>query len=298
MPDMLVRLSCNINIDMRIFSHIASAVLVLWMMTAVSCEKKPSNEELPELKTCQVLKDRELSSQVLGRTVRFNVMLPPDFSEDGKYNVIYLLHGMGDDNRAWSESPQIRGQVNSLAFELGQMITEGAIAPTVIIMPQAWNSFYLDSSDAQKYIGGFGDLMDYETFFHEELMPHVEKKYHIDSRRECRAIAGLSMGGYGSSYYALKYPEKFCCLYAMSQAFFNPLTELAMKADKDALPVIYIANGTNDMTVGQSPKQFSELLESCGIEHSYEEWYGGHDWKFWGECIPKFLKAFGKEFNK
>lgn len=66
MPDMLVRLSCNINIDMRIFSHIASAVLVLWMMTAVSCENKPSNEEFPELKTCQVLKDRELSSQVLG----------------------------------------------------------------------------------------------------------------------------------------------------------------------------------------------------------------------------------------
>lgn len=283
---------------MRIFRHIASAALVLGMMTAVSCEKKPSNEEVPELKHCQVLKDREISSSILGRTVRYNVMLPPDYSEDGKYNVIYLLHGMGDDNRAWSESPQTRGQVNSLAFELEQMITDGAIAPTVIIMPQAWNSFYLDSSDAQKYIGGFGDIMDYETFFHEELMPHVEKKYHIDSRRECRAIAGLSMGGYGSSYYALKYPEKFCCLYAMSQAFFNPLTELAMTADKDALPTIYIANGSNDMTVGQSPKQFSEVLNSCGIEHSYEEWYGGHDWKFWGECIPKFLKAFGNEFKK
>ena len=283
---------------MRILSHIASAALVLGIMTVASCEKISSNEQIPEQKHCQVLKDRELSSSVLGRTVRYNVMLPPDYSEDGKYNVIYLLHGMGDDNRAWSESPQTRGQVNSLAFQLEQMITDGAIAPTVIIMPQAWNSFYLDSSDAQKYIGGFGDLMDYETFFHEELMPHVEKKYHIDARRECRAIGGLSMGGYGSSYYALKYPEKFCCLYAMSQAFFDPLTALAADADKDSLPAIYIVNGMHDMTVGQAPKQFSEMLASAGIEHFYEEWAGGHDWKFWGECIPKFLEAFGKEFNK
>ena len=106
------------------------------------------------------------------------------------------------------------------------------------------------------------------------------------------------MGGYGSSYYALKYPEKFCCLYAMSQAFFDPLTALAADADKGSLPAIYIVNGMHDMTVGQAPKQFSEMLASAGIEHFYEEWAGGHDWKFWGECIPKFLEAFGKEFNK
>lgn len=281
---------------MRIFKYIAvSAAIVSGMVMLSSCKKEESSAVPGH--HCQLKADRQFTSEALGKTVNFNVILPPDYSDAETYNVIYLLHGMYDDNRSWSGSPQSRGGTASLSSRLESMIADGVIPPTVIVMPQAWNSFYLDSEDMNKYIG-FGDAMDYETFFHEEFMPYVEEKYHIAPKRECRAIAGLSMGGYGSSYYALKYPEKFCCLYAMSQAFFDPLTELAEDADKNALPAIYIASGMHDMTVGQAPKQFSEMLTRNGIEHSYEEWAGGHDWKFWGECIPKFLEAFGKEFNK
>lgn len=283
---------------MKLLGIKAYASMILLALAAISCGKPQEEGSEPQPKHCTVLKDREYYSEALDRTVRFNVLLPPSYNEDGLYNVIYLLHGMGDDNRAWCESPQTRGNTKSLSNCLEDMISDGTISPTVIIMPQAWNSFYLDSEDAKKYIGGFGDLMDYETFFHTEFMPYVEEKYHIDSRRERRAVAGLSMGGYGSSYYALKYPEKFCCLYAMSQAFFDPLAELAVNADKTKLPVIHIASGFSDSTVGQAPKNFSQLLSACGIEHSYKEWAGGHDWKFWGECIPEFLTAFGIEFNK
>ena len=162
---------------MRDFKYIAaSAAILLGVVMLSSCSK----EDVPAATEphCQLKADRQITSKVLGRTVNFNVILPQGYSEDGTYNVIYLLHGMYDDNRSWSVAPQSRGGAVALTIQLENMIAEGVIPPTVIVMPQAWNSFYLDGEDMKKYVG-FGEAMDYETFFHDEFMPYVEEKYHI-----------------------------------------------------------------------------------------------------------------------
>ena len=105
------------------------------------------------------------------------------------------------------------------------------------------------------------------------------------------------MGGFGAAYYGLKHPDKFCYVYTMSQAAMEPLYTLADNADKGALPFIFVANGTTDQTVGKGPDEFYEYIKAAGLRCGFENWLGGHDWKFWGECAPKFLRQIGEEFN-
>lgn len=277
---------------MKKFGYI---VLLLSAALLASCGKenpdpKPDDEELGY---CVQVKDQTISSKVLGHSVKYNLLLPPNYKPEGeKYNVIYLLHGMGGDNTDWLANTK-------LGAEMLKAVKEGLIPKTLVVMPQAWNLFYMDKDDYKKYASFFGGAgEDYETFFFTELMPQVEKQYNVDSRRECRAVAGLSMGGFGAAFYGLKHPDKFCYVYTMSQAAMEPLYSIVGAADKDALPFVFVANGEADQTVGKGPDGFYEFIKGAGLKCDFESWYGGHDWKFWGECAPKFLRKIGAEFNK
>ena len=90
---------------------------------------------------------------------------------------------------------------------MGQMktIADRAIAneeavPMIIVMPDAWDTWYINQYDGK---------VPYEDMFFEELIPYMEKTYRIRSDKESRAIAGLSMGGYGSFLYSLHHPDMF-----------------------------------------------------------------------------------------
>lgn len=83
---------------------------------------------------------------------------------------------------------------------------------------------------------------------------------------------------------------------ASADDMFKVFAEDAKK--KGTLPAIYVVNGDSDATVGKAPEGFVATLQSIGIEPGYDHWMGGHDWKFWGECIPKFIEFFGTEFKK
>ena len=257
----------------------------------VSCNKEPVEEE-EELTICMQYKNLEIKSAIMKDnnknplTMKYNVLTPPSFDPNKeKYNVLYLLHGYGDDNTAWLDSPQSRGGTASLASKMYQAVKDGVITKTVVVMPDGLTSFYMG---------------DWEEYFYKELMPEVEKKFNIDGRRERRVIAGLSMGGFGSAYHALKYSDMYCAVFTMSMAssddMFKYFAEEAKK--KGTLPSIYVVNGDSDATVGKAPEGFVAALQSIGIEPKYDHWMGGHDWKFWGECIPKFIEFFGEEFKK
>jgi len=251
-----------------------------------SCDKPKKDDGEKKMSICQQYKNLEIESQyVEGGKVKYNVLTPPDFNPfgDEKYCVIYLLHGAGDDNTAWLDSPQNRGGQKSLASQMYTAVGSGIIPKTVVVMPDAGMSFYMG---------------DFEEFFYKELMPTVEKKFNVDSRRECRAVAGLSMGGYGSAYYGVKYPDYFCYVYTMSMANGGDLFKYYAEQNIDKLPPFFVVNGDSDATVGKAPEEFVAMMESIGIKCGYDHWLGGHDWKFWGECIPKFLEKIGEEFNK
>lgn len=146
-----------------------------------------------------------IASKVLGVSVKYNVYLPSGFELSGNnYPVVYLLHGLTDDYRAWRD----KGDMQRVADEL---IESGEALPMVIIMPNA------GGPDTQNTWNGYFNMPGwaYEDFF-SELMPQVEEKYRCVSNKANRAVMGLSMGGGGCTVYAQRHPDMFASCYAMS----------------------------------------------------------------------------------
>lgn len=262
----------------------AFAILLATAAALVFCRCSDDGGQKETLSVCKQYKDLTIDSRHMKTSMKYSVLTPPGFEPSSEsYDVLYLLHGYGDDNNAWLSSPQERGGQTSLASRMYRAVQDGVIGKTVVVMPDGQTSFYMG---------------DWENYFHEELMPEVEKRFSIEGRRERRVIAGLSMGGFGSAYHGLKYADKFCAVYTMSMASYDELFQQLANENKDILPSLYVVNGDMDMTVGKAPEGFVAAMEAIGVHCGYESWAGGHDWKFWGECIPKFLDKLGSELRK
>ena len=147
-----------------------------------------------------------IKSAILGKEMKYSVYLPFDYKTSNRnYPILYLLHGLGDDDSGWV-------QFGEIGFYADKAIANGETTPMVIIMPDGLRSFYINSADGN---------LKYEDYFLKELMPAVENLYRIRKTRDYRAIAGLSMGGYGAFNYALKHPELFCAAAPLSAAIYT-----------------------------------------------------------------------------
>lgn len=154
-----------------------------------------------------------LQSDILDREMGYSVYLPESYDESTRhYPVLYLLHGMTGDHNNWINT----GEVQRIA---GEAMASGDAPEMIIIMPDGlYDAFYINNYDGS---------IRWEDFFHEEFIPDVEERYRIIKERGSRAIAGLSMGGYGAMYHGLKYKDMFSSVYAMSGAFLevDPMPE-------------------------------------------------------------------------
>ena len=224
-------------------------------------------------KNSQIKRGLTIDSQVMKRQMKYNVYLPPKYNPETTYPVLYLLHGAGDDQNAWLD----KGDAQRIADDY---INNQGGTPMIIVMPDAQLTFYMG---------------EFETYFYDELMPTVEKNYHGNGKR---AVAGLSMGGYGTLYYALKYPEMFTYGYAMSPATADWFTALIDgKPDKKVFPPFTIEVGEQDTTVDNAAsKSLADYMTSNGLVVEWISRAGIHYWNFWQECLPKALKKAGKTF--
>ena len=225
-----------------------------------------------------------MRSTSMGRTMTYSVWLPAGYDESKTYPFFYLLHGYETDdqngqfNRCWLD----KGNAAYIAKDYQRA---GGV-PMVIVMPNGLNKFY--QADG------------YDAFFEEELMARVEADYHCNGKR---AIGGLSMGGYGTLYHALKYPEKFTYAYAMSPAAKmwgrpDPKDFIGLQADKSLFPPFTFEVGTEDRTVNNADaRSLKNYMTSQGISCQWIERAGTHDWDFWKACLPKALQAVGASFQ-
>ena len=265
-------------------------VVALGMMIPGACDKtgpstseEEAKERLKELLNAEdkLLQNQTIRSSHMGKTMKYTVWLPGGYDETKEYPFLYLLHGYGDDNNSWTTPGSPANKGNAAVIAKDYLAKKGV--PMVIIMPDGLVSFYQGS---------------WEQYFHEELIPEVEKTYHCNGKR---AIAGLSMGGYGTLYNVLNHPGKFTYGYAMS-----PATDLEgfgklVKAQKDpsVFPPITLESGTGDMTVSiSSVRDFSSMLTENGVRHELIERDGGHTWPFWNACLEKALKKIGDSFGQ
>lgn len=156
----------------------------------------------------------KFDSAVLKREAHYYIYLPPGY-ETGKlaYPVVYLLHGRGENMSSWARFPK----------EIEPLFAAGKITPFIAVMPdfpsQSRAGYYVDS----QYTGADSPGEAVETFFFNELIPHIDRTYRTLSQREGRAVAGYSMGGYGAVRYLLAHPQAFLAGIALSPAIYVPL---------------------------------------------------------------------------
>ena len=228
-----------------------------------------------------VIRNCSISSAAMGQTMKYSIYLPVDYSSGESFPVLYLLHGYGDENNAWLDKGNLAEIAHRHEQNGGQQM--------IVVCPDGLTTFYYDSPQTK-----------FKTYFFEELVPAIEMTYKVKKDKYSRAVAGLSMGGYGTLYYGLGNPEMFCYAYACSAAIqmtgLPSLYDLARKADPATLPGITLEMGTEDWVTGNGA-DFHNTLSSLGINHEYIARSGVHDWKFWQECLPKVLNRCAEAFE-
>ena len=220
-------------------------------------------------------------------------VLMPEGTHRGPFATLYLLHGLSDDQTAWTRWTSIERYVRNL--------------PLIVVMPDSGRGFYTDAEQ------GFA----YETAIVRDLVGFIDTTFQTKATREGRALAGLSMGGYGAAKLALKFPELFCGAVSLSGAMgfahraldsdqpwqrefarvvganpvggSNDLYALAARLDAAQRPALRIDCGTEDFLIEDNRAFHSYLGEIC-YPHEYAENPGAHDWKYWNLHILHALK--------
>lgn len=256
-------------------------LLLAVALPTLSCGGNTDPEPEPDVVVPGAVKRVSVFSQEMNRQLNATVWLPAGYDEGKTYPFLYLLHGYGDDNDSWI-------QKGNAAIIADNYIHDGGL-PMVIVMPNGLTSFYIG---------------DYETYMHETLMPELEEAFHCNGKR---AVAGLSMGGYGTLYHALKYPAKFKYAYAMSPAtdevvtlpdYVPTLASLSQAHDPSEYPPFTLESGTQDYIVRiQYVSNMADIMKSNGLKCDFIERSGGHDWNFWPVCLKKALVKIGESFK-
>lgn len=247
----------------------------------------PKEDDTPDImkSSAKVYKDRSIYSDAMNMSISYSIWLPPSYDENKTYPVLYLLHGyeffetqIANAHNGWFTQASLNSNATKYIWGGGELF--------IIVTPNGQNSFYMDDYDDRH--------LKYGTFFEDEFIPFIEKEYHGNGKR---AIAGLSMGGFGTLYHCLTHPEKFTYAYACSPAAWG-LEGVVKSCDKSKVPGITLETGTEDMTVSlNTVTSFSDVLKENGIDHELITRSGGHTWQFWEACLPKILKKVGESFK-
>lgn len=153
------------------------------------------------------IRDFAFFSPALGKAQSARVYVPEGPAPQGGWPVLYLLHGLGGNAYDWQRA-------GGIDATLDRMIAAGEIRPLLVVMPDANDSWYVDSAE----VGGPGD---YATLISNDLPAAVEKAFPVGRDLAHRAIAGLSMGGAGALRLALTLPERYGAVAALSPAIWQ-----------------------------------------------------------------------------
>jgi enterochelin esterase-like enzyme len=228
-------------------------------------------------------------SITVGTNRRAIVYTPPGFSGKTKYPVLYLLHGIGGDEKEWLNGgkPQVI---------LDNLYARGRIKPMIVIMP---NGRAMKDDRATGNIFDSAKVRAFETFEKDllnDLIPFIEKKYPVLADRENRAIAGLSMGGGQSLNFGMGNLDVFAWIGGFSPAPNTKRPEELVpdpQAAKRKLKLLWISCGDNDGLITFSKRTHDYLYEK-GVPHIYYIEPGVHDFKVWKNGLYMFSQLLFK----
>lgn len=272
------------------------SLMALPLLMALSTQAQKIDKEMPRgfdqirsgIATGQ-LDTVRYASKTVGTTRKALVYTPPGFSKKTKYPVLYLLHGIGGDEKEWLKggNPQVI---------LDNLYADGKLQPMIVVMP---------NGRAMKDDRAVGNVFDkdkvaaFATFEKDlltDLIPFIEKKYPTLTDPEHRAIAGLSMGGGQSLNFGLTHLNTFAWVGGFSSA---PNTRMPAELvpdpqlAKDKLKLLWISCGDGDGLLSIS-KRTHDYLYQHQVPHVYYIEPGVHDFKVWKNGLYMFSQFLFK----
>lgn len=261
---------------------------------------------------------QQFTSAALAGPMNYSIYLPDGYGNQPqrRYPVVYLLHGVGDNELAWPR----RGHV---AATLDRLIAAGELPPLLIVMPDVKTSWLADS----KALGGPGD---YATATNDDLVNYIDATYRTIATRGGRALAGNSMGGFGALTLAFAHPDRYAAVAGLSSALwlrleddsvlderqekifqgsfgtpfnaarFRRQSPLALMNNLKGLaqrPAIYLTAGDDDVfRAYNNTTTFYGLLRDAEITAELRIEDGAHTWDYWTRALPGVLRFFADEF--
>ncbi len=217
--------------------------------------------------------------------------------QEGPFHVMFLLHGLSDDNTIWMRRTSIERYVDGL--------------PLIVVMPDGGRGWYSDAVDGYAF----------ETAIGVELPKYIARLFPT---RDQWCISGLSMGGYGAFKLALKFPDIFHSTVSHSGALAmahdlpirddafnrevlrvfgenpiggsNDLHALVGKLRPNKLPHMRFDCGVDDFLL-EANRSFKVQLEKLGIDHEYQEFPGDHNWTYWDEHVQEGIAFHRRNLN-
>ena len=268
-------------------------------------------------------KDLVMSSVVLDTDLRYSILLPKDYEEnpDKRYPVVYMLHGLGDNQNSWNGDWLH-------AYDRIKLLEGQGLEDMIYVYPMGYQCYY-----SNRYNGSF----NYMDMFATEFVPFIDREYRTVADKQHRCITGYSMGGFGAWVLAGLHPELFCASAPLSMSFRTDAQYMTESAKgwnsqwgdnfggrgetgearltdyyKQHCPY-YVFNEENRealesvkwfFTCGDDEEQLliandslHVLLRDRGFRHEYRVNNGGHTSTYWMSSLDEVLPMFSFYMN-
>jgi enterochelin esterase family protein len=228
------------------------------------------------------------------------IYTPAGYGESNKrYPVLYLQHGGGGDEDAWTS-------LGRACQIMDNLIAQGRAEPMIVVMPNA-SPNQLASPDVLDPIATSTIMqqdMESEEFHSggnyvkdliEDIIPYVESHYNVNKNKNARALAGLSMGGIYTLYTTARYPNLFGYIGVLSMGFTpdrDPVAELT-PVKNAGYKLYWVGCGMSDMA-WDNTERLLNALDQMRMEYTYFGDVGGHNWDTWRVCLKQMAPLLFK----
>ncbi len=181
-------------------------IILLMIALSTSCADNHRDITIPDKVFTRYSTNLSFHSSILNKSIKYAIYLPASYvkDKDKKYDVVYLLHGLGNDHNDWND------QYLNVTSLINDKESKGYILEMIYVMPQGFDSYYVNTYDGK---------FNYMDMFIKELIPFIDETYQTKANRNNRAIVGYSMGGYGAMILGSKHPDHFSISVPLSMSF-------------------------------------------------------------------------------
>lgn len=286
-------------------------LIVLGSATVACGQEKP-----------RIIEGLAMNSTVLAKEVKYSVILPEDYyTSKQSYPVVFLLHGLGDNESSWLEYGQVSQTVDAA-------VKKGEIIPMIYVMPEGYTNYYVND---------YAGKVKYEDMFVKELVPFIDKQYRTAADNKHRATLGYSMGGFGALVLPLRNPDVITVSVPLSISvrtdaqymteeasgwdeqwgrlfgavgvtgegrltdYYKQHSPFHIFAQQDLNKLkelkIYIDNGDDEETLCRSNEELHMLLRDRNFPHEFRVRNGGHEFQYWRDALPNGLHFISDAFE-